>query len=135
MKRILLDTNVFNNMPFLQWIAQHAKAKRVVPFINSIIYLELGFLYWVRGNWDLFERVMTRLGIQFLSVSITDAKNSIEAAYTFKDTPEGAAIHFRDCLIGGTAISNNLMIVTRNTKHYAFLPLEMISTPEDIMTN
>lgn len=135
MQRILLDTNVFNHKPFLKWIAQNAEAKRVIPFINSIIYLELGFLYWARGKWDVFERTITRLGIQYLSVTITDARYSIEAAYTYKDTPEGSAMHFRDCLIGGTAISNNLMIVTRNTRHFTFLPLKMISTPEDIMAS
>ncbi len=134
MKKVLLDTNVFNNKTFLGWIAQSIKTNRVVPYINSIIYLELGFIYWVRGKWELFKKIMTRLGIQFLSVSIADARYGVEAAYSFKDTPEGSAMHFRDCLIGGTAISKNLVVVTQNVRHFTFLPPDMVATPNDTMT-
>ena len=126
--KIILDTNVYNNKKFLIWLKD--KENEIDSFINSIIYLELGYLYKVRNKWRLFTDVLNEFGIIYISASKNIVEEAIKLALHFKNAPQGAAYFFRDCLIGAVAKSNKLTLITNNTEHFPYFSKIEIFTPQ-----
>ncbi|MEX2721411.1 MAG: type II toxin-antitoxin system VapC family toxin [Candidatus Wukongarchaeota archaeon] len=133
MQKFLLDTNVFNEKNLLYFFKKEVEKKRLSLYINPVIFLELGFIHHVRGTWGLFEKLIKEFDIEVLEIDEEDAKLAIFAAYKYKDTPEGASAHFRDCLIGATAEKNFAILITKNARDFQHLPQELIKEPSQIM--
>ena len=129
--KLLLDTNVFNEKKLLSKLKQ--ALTQVQLFINSIIYLELGYIYFIRDEWDLFLTVLRKLKINTETITQNIAKRAIKAATTFRHTKKGAPYYFRDCLIGATADVRKLILVTQNTKDFAWLQREYRITPTTLL--
>jgi len=130
--KLLLDTCVFNEKQLLSHLKNQTSTK-IQLFINSIIYLELGYIYYVRQKWNLFLEVLKELKIKNENITKSIAERAIKAAMSFKDTKEGASFYFRDCLIGATAVLRNMILVTRNVKDFAWLPKNKYTTPDQIL--
>lgn len=121
MKRILLDTNTFNNKSMLKLIKIHSQKGKVQAFVNPIIYLEIGFIYQVRKKFSLFKNILKATMISCVPLNEISSEKASKLALTFKDDPRGPEHFFRDCLIGATAIENDLTLITNNKKDFPYL--------------
>ena len=130
--KLLLDTCVFNEKEFLSTL-QKQDSSEVQLFINSIIYLVLGYIYFIRQKWALFTKILNDLKIKTESISKVIAERAIKAAVYFKDTDQGASYYFRDCLIGATAELLDFMLITKNLDDFAWLQKEKCLTPEQVL--
>ncbi len=133
MIRILLDTNAFNNKSLLKQVKIHSFRGTIQAFVNPIIYLELGFIFRVRQKYYVFRKVLEESSITCAPLTISSADQASQLAITFKDDPRGPQYYFRDCLIGATALENDLILITNNKKDFPFLsdklsPQEFITT-------
>jgi predicted nucleic acid-binding protein len=123
---------VFNEKEFLSTL-QKQDSSEVQLFINSIIYLELGYIYFIRQKWALFTKILNDLKIKTESISKVIAERAIKAAVYFKDTDQGASYYFRDCLIGATAELLDCMLITKNLDDFGWLQKEKCLTPEQLL--
>ncbi|MHA1797388.1 MAG: type II toxin-antitoxin system VapC family toxin [Candidatus Helarchaeota archaeon] len=130
--RLLLDTNVFNSKEMLLELKKRDNS-RIQVFINSIVYLELGFIYYVRKKWELFTRILKELKIKNENITKIIAERAIKAATIFKNTEKGAAYYFRDCLIGATADIRKMTLITQNVKDFAWLQKSACMTPDELL--
>ncbi len=131
MNQILLDTNVFNDKLLLKSVKIHSQNGNVQAFVNPVIYLELGYIFRVRHKFHVFKKVLEEAAIKCISLSARTAEQASHLAIDFKDDPRGAHYFFRDCLIGATALENDLVLITANKKDFPYLtkkwtPLEFI---------
>lgn len=130
--KLLLDTCIFNEKTLLSKLKKRDSAK-ILLHINSIIYLELGFIYFVRQKWNLFTKILKGLKIKNENITKSIAERAIEAAITFKDTEKGAPYYFRDYLIGATAKVRNMILITQNKKDFSWLPKDLCLIPDQIL--
>ena len=124
MERILLDTNVFNNKELLKLLIQRVQKKKAEVHVNAVVYMELGYIYWIRKKYHVFKNMFQELGVKSLPITKKTAEIAIKLVKNFKDDPRGAQYHFRDCLIGATALEYELHLLTDNKKDF-----ESITTP------
>ena len=68
------------------------------------------------------EEVLTRQLLDSL-IKIPVTEEIAERAGRLKYTIKSHALQLDDCLIGATALANNLMLLTKNSKHYPFANL------------
>ena len=129
---LLLDTCVFNEKDLFSTL-QKQDSSEIHLFINSIIYLELGYIYFIRQKWTLFTKILNDLKIKIESITKSIAERAIKAAVYFKDTQEGAAFYFRDCLIGATAELLHITLITKNLDDFAWLQKENCLTPDQVL--
>ncbi|HUX98742.1 MAG TPA: hypothetical protein VMV49_04255 [Candidatus Deferrimicrobium sp.] len=130
--KLLLDTCVFNEKTLLLTLKKQNSSK-VELFVNSIIYLELGYIYFIRDKWILFKKILNELKIKNENISKAIAERAIKAAVYFKDTEEGASYYFRHCLIGATTELLNLILITKNIHDFVWLPKEKYFTPDQLL--
>jgi len=128
--KIILDTNVFNDKIFLSWLKNQ---NLLIPHVNSIVYLELGYIYRVRNKWQLFVYILSEFNVKYIPDSKKIVEKAIELALIFKDEPQGAAYYFRDCLIGATAQNFKLKLITNNIDYFPYLKKNEIFKPDDFM--
>jgi predicted nucleic acid-binding protein len=124
-----LDTCVFNEKELLLELRKRDHDK-VKLYINSVIYLELGYIYFVRGKWDLYLKLIHELGINNKNITKSVAEKAIKAAILFKDRDKGASYYFRDCLIGSMAEIFDLILITRNKNDFFWLGNELLLDPD-----
>ncbi|TFF98077.1 MAG: type II toxin-antitoxin system VapC family toxin [Promethearchaeota archaeon] len=124
-----MDTCVFNEKELLLELRKRDHDK-IKLYINSIIYLELGYIYFVRGKWDLFLKIIYELGINNKNITKSIAEQAIKAAILFKDREKGASYYFRDCLIGSTAKIFDLVLITRNKNDFFWLEDDSLLDPD-----
>lgn len=121
MNRILLDTNAFNNKFLLKKVKVHSHKGTVQAFVNPVIYLELGFIFRVRHKYHVFKKVLEESAIKCAPLTAGTAEQSSQLAISFKDDPRGPQYFFRDCLIGATALENELVLITDNKEDFPYL--------------
>lgn len=121
MQQLLLDTNAFHHKPLLKALKGQVQEKKSQVFVNSVIYLELGFIFLLRQKYQLFEQLLELLATKCWPVTEKTAQIAVKNAIFFKDDPRGAQYYFRDCLIGACAMENNLLLITKNKKDFPYL--------------
>ena len=130
--KLLLDNNIFNERQLLSKLKKQDSTK-IKLFVNSIIYLELGFIYFVRQKWILFIKILNDLGIKNINITKDIAENAIKSTMLFKDSDKGASYYFRDCLIGSTAEVHDMILVTQNLKDFGWLPKDKLLKPDQLL--
>ncbi len=120
---MLLDTNVFNNRRFLEWI----KDQKEEVCTSSISAMELIYHHLKKGMPDGYTiSVLRALGIKVVAFDYDSARNAAGSAIGRWDFSDHAA----DYAILGTAKTLNATLVTENKQHF---PYEKTKTPEELM--
>ncbi|NJE53666.1 type II toxin-antitoxin system VapC family toxin [Thermococcus sp. 21S9] len=124
---VVLDTNVFNNRTFLEWL-RHSDLE---PVTSSVVYMELLYKYARRkGLAEARSKLMAvfnSLAIEVMDFDWECAELAVESALGRWDFSKNA----RDYMIGSLALKLNAPLVTYNKKHFSWLP--EVLTPEDVM--
>jgi len=126
MKGYLLDTNVISELLKKRPAVQVTNRFRVVQteqlFTSVICVMELrygairhplGKQLWKR----IVDEVLSQLQILHLGWEEADMAGEILARLEKGGTPIG----IEDILIGATALTHELIVVTRNTKHFLYI--------------
>jgi len=126
--KAVLDTNVFNNWKFLEWL----KESSIEPVINTVTYSE--YLYHLAkkiGNFEIaldnFETLLWTVGIQVVSFDVESARIAARNVLGRWDFSKNA----RDYMIGSLAVKLNAPLVTNNKRHFEWLP--EVYTPDEFM--
>ncbi len=124
---ICLDTNVFrdqNKWRFFQWM----RSKGIKAYVPAVSYQELSY-HEVRkfGSTAKFDAWLNAEGIVVVSFTQDQARIASICVGSRGDFRENA----RDYAIGAYAVENNLIMVTNNKKHFAWI--REVYTPAEIM--
>jgi tRNA(fMet)-specific endonuclease VapC len=122
--KLTLDTNVFNNEKFCNWLLQSKEEKH----LPAIVYMEYLHHHLKKGNTpSMVNEFLDQMNINIApfgkNEAIKAAKSSIKDWEFIKNT--------REYVIGSTAIILNTKLVTNDIKNFKWL--DNIITPEEIM--
>lgn len=124
--KLVLDTNVFNNKKFCNWLLNSGEEK----YLPAIAYMEYLYHNLKKGNTesmvDAFLKQMNIAIIPFGKDEATEAARRSIGNWNFSENA-------RDYTIGATTIKLDAELVTNNTKHFNWM--ENVSTPDDVMGN
>jgi predicted nucleic acid-binding protein len=125
--KLVLDTNVFANKEFCNWLRQHDEVEKVLP---CIAYMELMHHYLKRGKTgDFTNRFLDVRGVVVAPLDIKTAGTAAQAATKRWDFKEKA----RDYTIGATALAHGAKLVTYNKKDFGWLPSGDVISPEKLI--
>lgn len=131
--RILLDSNVFRNRGFLDWLRLRSKDFEVL--VSPIVYAETALWYTYVGlGVKGLDKDLEGVGGEIIEIGKKEGKLVAEMAYKYrKETP--FRHHARDYLIGVQAITSNSSVVTQNRDHFSWLEKEGIKvfSPEELV--
>lgn len=89
-------------------------------FISVITYYEIMFGAKKQNKANIFTSFIKDFDLHVLELSQNIATRAIDLRIQLEE--KGTRIDSMDLFIAATAIENDLMIVTNNTKHFAHLP-------------
>ena len=120
-----LDTNVFNNRQFCDWLFLQDKEK----YLPAVAYMEYLYHHLKKGNTES----MVDAFLEHMNIVVPFGKDeAVQAALgSFGNWDFGD--NAREYTIGATAIKLNVTLVTNNIKHFKWM--ENVTTPEDILKN
>ncbi|WP_297550370.1 PIN domain-containing protein [Thermococcus sp.] len=125
--KVVLDTNVFNNWVFLEWLMRSS----LEPVTSSVVYMELLYRYARRKGLEEVKSklaaVFDSLGIEVLEFDWECAELAVKSAIGRWDFSKNA----RDYMIGALALKLGAPLVTYNRKDFDWLP--DVLTPEETM--
>lgn len=125
--KLVLDTNVFANKKFCDWLRQHDEVEKVIP---CIAYMELMYHYLKRGKTEDFtNRFLDVRGVEVAPLDIKTAGVAARAATKRWDFKERA----RDYTIGATALTRGAKLVTYNKKDFKWLPRNNVLLPDELL--
>ncbi|MFX1295098.1 MAG: hypothetical protein ACFFD2_09640 [Promethearchaeota archaeon] len=130
--KLMLDTCVFNEKKLLLY-PKKLNSTEIELYINSIIYLELGYIYFVKQKWNLFTTMLRKLKIKNKDIMKSITERAIRAAIIFKDTEKRASFYFRDYLIGATVELQKMLLISHNIRDFIWLPKDIYLTPNQII--
>jgi len=129
--KIAIDSNVFRNFGFINYLRQNKGSFQV--FIPTIVYLEVGYYYLSKGiTWEEFIKEIQKFDGDFLgweSIIVSEVlKNAISNKLTlpFRE-------HFRDFLIGTQCENLKIKFITYNKNHFKWIESISILTPEEFV--
>jgi predicted nucleic acid-binding protein len=122
--KIVLDTNIFNNKKFCEWLLESPEKK----YLPAFAYLEYLYHNIKKGNTesmvDMFLEQMNVSVIPFRKEEALVAALGAIGRWDFKDNA-------RDYSIGATAEKLNGLLITNNTKDFNWL--KNVITPEELL--
>ncbi len=129
MIKIALDSNIFRNRNFLNWLIVNKSNFKIS--ISIIVYLETLFWHFTRlVSIEDFSYDLTKINAEVISLDInlsqSTAKNALKSKLLFKH-------HARDFIIGSTAISNGAILLTYNKRHFLWMPEGKVKNPEEFV--
>ncbi|MHA1728301.1 MAG: type II toxin-antitoxin system VapC family toxin [Promethearchaeota archaeon] len=127
--KIDLDSNVFRNQSFINWLILNKE--QISVQLSVIVYLETLFFYLTRTlSPDDFDKDLAdfsaEIGVLGLNLSKKVAQHAIKSSLPFKH-------HARDFIIGTTTLERNAVLLSYNVKHFQWMPKNNIKTPEQFM--
>jgi len=122
--KLALDTNVFNNRKFCDWLLSSSEVK----YLPAFAYMEYLYHNLKKGNTEsMVNAFLEQMNITIVPFGKNEAAKAAHGSLGNWDFSENA----RDYAIGATAIRLNAMLVTNNIKHFKWM--ENVITPEDIL--
>jgi tRNA(fMet)-specific endonuclease VapC len=125
--RIVLDTNVFNDRRFLEWLMDSL----FQPVTSSVVYMEVLYRYARRRGLpeakSKVRAVFESLSLKVMDFDEESAELVVQNALGRWDFSKNA----RDYMIGSLAVKLNAPLVTNNKKHFEWLP--EVYTPDEFM--
>ncbi|UCE14537.1 MAG: hypothetical protein JSV04_05000 [Candidatus Heimdallarchaeota archaeon] len=127
--RISLDSNIFRDQDFIDWL--QASKDKLEVFLSAISALETFHWYNVRGiSEELFKKDMEALGAVINELTYQDifhiSRNAKNSALPFRH-------HARDFIIGTHAHIHESKLITFNKTHFDWLGQENILNPDEFV--
>lgn len=124
--KLVLDTNVFNNKKFCNWLLNNDEEK----YLPATAYMEYLYHNLKRGNTEsMVNAFLKQMNLTVIPFGKDEASKAAKIAIGNWDFSENA----RDYEIGATAIKLNARLVTYNLKDFNWM--DNINTPDQIMEN
>ena len=122
--KLALDTNVFNNKKFCDWLLSSSEVK----YLPAFAYMEYLYHNLKKGNTEsMVNAFLEQMNITIVPFGKNEAAHAARGSLGNWDFSENA----RDYAIGATAIRLNAKLVTNNIKHFKWM--KNVITPEDIL--
>ncbi|MFQ5849457.1 MAG: type II toxin-antitoxin system VapC family toxin [Candidatus Binatia bacterium] len=118
----LLDTNFVIGLlrgfrPY--WDYLDALLERTLPSISTITRAE------VYAGCHPAEKIETkRLLDYFAAIPVESSAADLAGQYVYQFSRQGLTLHLEDALIGATAVTEGLNLVTQNVSHFPMLSLD-----------
>jgi|AGTN01.3.fsa_nt_gi Predicted nucleic acid-binding protein, contains PIN domain len=122
---VCIDTNVFSNLDFLQWVADN----KINVYLPSIAYMESAYHQSKTYGGSLASFISMLAGLRVTIVPFDSELALIAAknASVKRDLKENAMDH----AIGAYAYRRKIPMITNNKKH--FTSLKEVYTPDEFM--
>ena len=129
--RIALDSNVFRNQDFINYLTLHALDFHI--FLPTIVQLEVGYFYRMKNiKWNKFLEDLAKFGCKLIPWGKFKNAQVIENAYkNRKKLP--FQHHFRDYIIVTECIKKVDLLISYNKKHFLWIEKMQILTPEELI--
>jgi len=122
--KMVLDTNIFNNKNFCEWLLKSSEDK----YLPAFAYLEYLYHNFKKGNTEsMVDTFLEEMNISIVPFGKDEALTAALAAIGRWDFKDNA----RDYSIGATAVRLKGQLVTYNIKDFKWL--ENVVTPEEIL--
>lgn len=122
--KLVLDTNVFNNRKFYDWLLNSEEEK----YLPVFAYMEYLYHNLKKGNTEsMLDALLEQMNIKIIPFGKDEAVEAACGCIGKWDFSENA----RDYAIGATAIKLNGKLVTYNLKHFKWM--KNVTTPDDIL--
>ncbi len=129
---ITLDSNVFRNQRFFDWLTspESNHSKHVFPlitFIEVLVWYEMRGLTRIDLDDDL-TKIRTEI-VEFSVEYVDQLMSNIRSnpSFLFRH-------HARDFLIGTIVQQKASLLVTNNKRHFAWLPPQKVLSPEEYLS-
>ncbi|MHA1167904.1 MAG: type II toxin-antitoxin system VapC family toxin [Candidatus Hodarchaeales archaeon] len=130
-ENITLDSNVFRNQTFIDWLSSN-ESIHDKHFFPLITYVEVLVWYEMRGLTredldDDLRKIKTEI-VHFSIDYIDNLMKNIRTnpSYMFRH-------HARDFLIGTTVEIKDAILITNNKRHFMWLPAGKTVSPEEYL--
>lgn len=125
--KVVLDINAFNDRKFLEWLMESP----FQPVTSSVVYMEVLYRYARRKGLpearSKVKAVFESLSLEIMDFDEESAEIVVQNAIGRWEFSKNA----RDYMIGSLAVKLNAPLVTRNKRHFEWLP--EVYTPEEFM--
>ena len=128
--KITLDSNCFKNQTFIDFLIENRN--ELETHLSIIVYIETLIWYQFRGlkvgDFDSeIEDINAKIDFMDKDVSIKISEMVVlkNKSFPFKN-------HARDYFIGVIAAHNDTILITYNTRHFDWLPKQVL-TPEEFV--
>jgi len=126
---IALDSNVFRNLDFLNYLQKHKG--RIKVCLPSVVALEIGFFFRTKGfSWEEFTAEIQKFNGVVLEWSALNVPDIITTEYQEKSRLPFKH-HFRDFLIGMQCEALRMRLVSYNKSHFYWMQFSDVVTPEE----
>jgi predicted nucleic acid-binding protein len=125
-KKIILDTNVFSNREFCDWL----KNSDYTAYVSAISYTELLYHYLKKEGRDgegFIDAFLEALNVQVIPFDQKCAKIASKSAIGRWDFKNNA----RDYMIGSLAVKLGYPLITSNIKDFEWIKKGLLFTPEE----
>lgn len=122
--KLVLDTNVFNNLKFCKWLLNTDEEK----YLPAFAYMEYLYHNLKRRNTEsMVNTYLKQMNVTIIPFGKDEALEAAKRSISNWDFSENA----RDYAIGATAIKLNAKLVTYNLKDFKWI--KNVNTPEEVM--
>ena len=126
--RIAIDSNVFRNRQFIDYLIFHKNQLDIA--LPIIVHLEVAYYYKIKGfTWEVFQKEMQKFNCIFLDWNVADVSVIINRIYANKNNLPFKH-HIRDYLIGIQSEKEKREIITYNVSHFQWIKNVKVKTPE-----
>jgi len=130
-EKIALDSNVFRNLGFINFLRQNKDSFQV--YFPTIVYLEVAYFYLRKGiSWEGFFDEVQKFNGTFLGWESIEITEVINHAIMNKSTLPFRH-HIRDSLIGTQCEKLNISLISYNKIHFKWLTTVLVLTPEEFV--
>ncbi len=128
--KIDLDSNVFKNQKFIDWLILNNDLFEIN--ISIIVYIETLFWYETRGlSKENLRADLLKINATISEIDTNVAEKTVSQAIKIQNLP--FRHHFRDFLIGITSLNRDAIIITNNIRHFTWMPSDKILTPNRLI--
>ncbi len=128
--RISLDSNVFADQDFIDWLQDCNKDFEI--FLSVISALETYHWYNLRGiSKELFNKDIQ--GLNAILLDLTSEEIYKISALTKKSNLRFKH-HARDFIIGTQALIDKAILITSNHRHFDWMGKENVLSPDSLVT-
>ena len=121
---IVLDTNIFNNKKFCEWLLESPEKK----YLPAFAYLEYVYHNLKKGNSEsMVDAFLEQMNVSVVPFGKEEALTAALAAIGRWDFKDNA----RDYSIGATAEKLSGLLITNNTKDFNWL--KNVTTPDEML--
>ena len=129
---ITLDSNVFRNQRFFDWLTS-SESQHLRHLFPLLTFIEVLVWYEMRGlTRNDLEDDLTKIKTEIVEFSL-DYVNQLMR--NIRSNPKFLFRHHaRDFLIGTIVQQKDSLLITNNKRHFAWLPPQKVVSPEEYLS-